>query len=378
MSEPTEVRPEDDAIKHYRNKQRNDKKKIFEGIRSQEVLLTLEEIQNSEFDETMKSKKLCAGTAEMQGRRKTMEDADTNVVYYRGTEDESFFGVYDGHAGSDCSKLIGENLHKIFDKKLTKYYQYMKDLEEEKESKINGSEELIPYLREWLCKASVKYDPKIKDKTRTTYRRDSMVEKPNFIEDSYETIEIETLLEDEAIQVLLRESFFEMSELVKEKKLQDGATAAVVYIKGTKCYVANAGDSRVVISRDGKAHRLSVDHKPDDDSEKRRIREVGGFVADGRVNGIMGVSRAIGDNFLDPMIIHDPFTKVIDLNEKDNFIIIACDGVWDVVSDSDAVKEIQEEKDPRVASAKLRNYAYDNKSTDNITCTVVRFLQFCK
>ena len=89
----TPTKPEDDAIKHYRNKQRNDKKKIFDGIRSQEVLLTIEEIQNSEFDPTMKSKKLSAGTAEMQGRRKTMEDADTNIVYFRGTEDESFFGV---------------------------------------------------------------------------------------------------------------------------------------------------------------------------------------------------------------------------------------------------------------------------------------------
>jgi serine/threonine protein phosphatase PrpC len=253
---------------------------------------------------------------------------------------------------------------------LKEYQQYMKDLEEEKETKVT-SESIIPLLTAWLCNATVKFDPKNNDKTRTNYRRDSMLEKPNLIEDSFEGIELETLTEDEAIQILLRESFFEMSELVQTQKLQDGATAAVVYIKGSKCFVANAGDSRVVLSRDTTAQRLSVDHKPDDDSEKRRIREVGGFIADGRVNGIMGVSRAIGDNFLEPMIIHDPFTRVIELNETDSFIIIACDGVWDVTSDQEAVDLILDEKDPRVASAKLRNYAYENKSTDNITCTVV-------
>ena len=60
-------------------------------------------------------------------------------------------------------------------------------------------------------------------------------------------------------------------------------------------YVANAGDSRCVVSREGKAVDMSVDHKPEDDLERNRIEKAGGRVtADGRVNGGLNLSRAIG------------------------------------------------------------------------------------
>jgi protein phosphatase 2C family protein 2/3 len=60
-------------------------------------------------------------------------------------------------------------------------------------------------------------------------------------------------------------------------------------------YVANAGDTRCVIAAKGKAKDLSIDHKPDLPTEKRRVQRAGGFVEEGRVNGIIAVSRAIGD-----------------------------------------------------------------------------------
>ena len=74
-----------------------------------------------------------------------------------------------------------------------------------------------------------------------------------------------------------------------------GCTACVVLISKTEIYCANAGDSRAVLSKKGKAKELSSDHKPDNPSEKRRIERANGFVEESRVNGMLGLSRALGD-----------------------------------------------------------------------------------
>lgn len=78
--------------------------------------------------------------------------------------------------------------------------------------------------------------------------------------------------------------------------VDSGTTACVVVVKGKTLYVANAGDSRIVLCRNGQAMDLSVDHKPEDQIEKDRIENAGGKItADGRVNGGLNLSRAIGN-----------------------------------------------------------------------------------
>jgi serine/threonine protein phosphatase PrpC len=75
-----------------------------------------------------------------------------------------------------------------------------------------------------------------------------------------------------------------------------GCTANVALIANNKLYVANAGDSRSVLGMSNDvAFPMSIDHKPDDEPEKRRITDAGGFVTDGRVNGNLNLSRALGD-----------------------------------------------------------------------------------
>lgn len=66
-------------------------------------------------------------------------------------------------------------------------------------------------------------------------------------------------------------------------------------ISRTEIYVANAGDTRCVIASKGKAKDLSHDHKPDNPGEKRRVERAGGHVEEGRVSGVIAISRAIGD-----------------------------------------------------------------------------------
>ena len=74
-----------------------------------------------------------------------------------------------------------------------------------------------------------------------------------------------------------------------------GCTACVVLMKNQTLYVANAGDSRTVLAKKGKAVELTVDHKPELESELKRITKAGGSVVDGRVDGNLNLSRAFGD-----------------------------------------------------------------------------------
>ena len=77
--------------------------------------------------------------------------------------------------------------------------------------------------------------------------------------------------------------------------LYTGCTACVVLITDTEIYCANAGDSRCVLSQDGKALDMSIDHKPELAEEKARIEKAGGFVEENRVKGILNLSRSLGD-----------------------------------------------------------------------------------
>ena len=77
--------------------------------------------------------------------------------------------------------------------------------------------------------------------------------------------------------------------------LYTGCTACVALITETEIICANAGDSRCVLSDNGKAIEMSIDHKPDNAGEKARIEKAGGFVEDNRVKGVLNLSRSLGD-----------------------------------------------------------------------------------
>lgn len=158
-----------------------------------------------------------------------------------------------------------------------------------------------------------------------------------------------------------------------------GATVAVVYIQGQTLYVANAGDTRVVLDRNGSARRLSHDHKADDPDEINRVREMGGRVDFGtglaRVSGILSVARALGDHHpdLEGFVSPEPFITETHLESDDRSLIIACDGVWDVISDEEAVNIVHAIDDPKVATKALRDEALRKGSTDNITVVLLKF-----
>lgn len=93
-------------------------------------------------------------------------------------------------------------------------------------------------------------------------------------------------------------------------------------------YCANAGDARGVLCRNGKAVRLTYDHKGSDRQEAKRITDAGGFVLSGRVNGVLAVTRSLGDSSMKEFVVGAPYTTETELCDKDEFLILACDGVF--------------------------------------------------
>lgn len=96
-------------------------------------------------------------------------------------------------------------------------------------------------------------------------------------------------------------------------------------------YCANAGDARGVLCRAGRGIRLTYDHKGSDKQEAKRIMDAGGFVMSGRVNGVLAVTRSLGDSSMKEYVVGAPYTTETELCEEDEFLILACDGVCEVL-----------------------------------------------
>jgi len=173
----------------------------------------------------------------------------------------------------------------------------------------------------------------------------------------------------------LLQSFSDTDDLLREEKVC-GSTALVVFISDNKIFSANAGDSRVVLgSREEKCQRLSIDHKPSLQSEQERISMSGGTVqlVNGvwRVNGVLAVSRAFGDFFLKPHVTVEPFISETVITNDNLFVILACDGVWDVLTDEQVVNLVMSTENAERAAEVIRRTAFSRGSDDNISVIVV-------
>ncbi|KAH7672790.1 protein phosphatase 2C protein [Dioscorea alata] len=159
-----------------------------------------------------------------------------------------------------------------------------------------------------------------------------------------------------------------------------GSTAVVAVVTPEQLVVANCGDSRAVLCRGGVAIPLSSDHKPDRPDEMERIEAAGGRVIywDGaRVLGVLAMSRAIGDGYLKPYVISEPEVKVMERKEEDECLILASDGLWDVVTNEMACEIARmclrggSDKACTDAAILLTKLALARQSADNVSVVVV-------
>jgi serine/threonine protein phosphatase PrpC len=194
----------------------------------------------------------------------------------------------------------------------------------------------------------------------------------NFLEETLaKNVAQELAFEDDATMETRLERAFLLTDIQsKQFGLEtSGATVAICLVSQNVIYSANAGDARVVIGHHGRAHRLSWDHRADDEREVQRIQEAGGFVLKNRVTGILAVGRSLGDHGLKEFVISKPYFS--SFQDAADFVIVACDGLFDVMTDQQVVDLVYKwENDKENVANVLCKQAVASGSTDNVTCIV--------
>lgn len=162
-----------------------------------------------------------------------------------------------------------------------------------------------------------------------------------------------------------------------------GTTALTALVFGNHLLVANAGDSRAVLCRKGVAVPMSEDHRPSCLPEQMRVKRLGGYIEDGYLNGELAVTRALGDWYMkSPSGCPAPLTAEPDvqqtlLTEDDEFLILGCDGIWDVMSNQEAVRlvrsTLRQHDDPQECAKALVDQALRLNTSDNLTAVVICF-----
>lgn len=269
-----------------------------------------------------------SGFHEAQGRRDTMEDAHAIIDDAKTHADLSsfelpykqiaFYGVFDGHGGVDAAQMVEKHLHK----------------------NIFSQEEL-----------------KGGDVTK-------------------------------ALNVGFEKTDATIVEASNKNGWMNGSTAVVGLLLDHQLYIANVGDSEAILVAENADGSLAVEncttpHKASDPNEKRRIESLGGHVFFGRVFGALAVSRSFGDTkFKMPktsqnFVSWEPSIKQTELTTAHRFLVLACDGLWDVMNHQEAAEFVnkhrkQGESAGAIANALVRE-ALNKKTEDNVTVIVVFF-----
>uniref|UniRef100_A0A8C7L3F8 protein-serine/threonine phosphatase n=1 Tax=Oncorhynchus kisutch TaxID=8019 RepID=A0A8C7L3F8_ONCKI len=340
------------------------------------------------------NQKMSFGFAAMQGWRVSMEDAHNCILEL--DDETAMFSVYDGHGGEEvalyCSKYLPDTIKEQKAYKDGKLQKALEDAFLAIDSRVTTEE----VIKELVQIAGRPQEEAPNEKVNRMCVNDVIM----FLQDGSEEGESSDDEEEDT-----EEGEDEEEEMCypgmdgKEEPGSDsGTTAVVALIRGKQLIVANAGDSRCVVSEKGKAIDMSYDHKPEDELELARIKNAGGKVTmDGRVNGGLNLSRAIGDHFYkrnkalgpeEQMISSMPDVKVLTLNPEHDFMVIACDGIWNVMSSQDVVDFVSQKIKPGASGVarplssiveELLDHCLapdtsgDGTGCDNMTCIIITF-----
>jgi serine/threonine protein phosphatase PrpC len=270
-------------------------------------------------------------TISLLGLRDSNEDQHEVFINLNNENSEfkdiNFFAVFDGHGGKDVSKYLKENLPNYFTNKYIKYH-------------ITNSIKFKKYIEKVF----------------------------------------------DHIQIKLEKRF-------KNLAYNIGSTALIIifYKKQGKInyYVANTGDCRAVVCNNSNMSiPLTKDHKPHLFEEKARIEKLGGEIYndgyDWRI-GDLSVSRAFGDMDASPYVTHKPQLFKYNLRKNDKFLVLACDGLWDVITNQDATNFVLNKLNntnklvtmsgysKQNIAQSLGEYAIANGSTDNVSIIIIFF-----
>ncbi|OHT15595.1 leucine-rich repeat-containing protein [Tritrichomonas foetus] len=168
-----------------------------------------------------------------------------------------------------------------------------------------------------------------------------------------------------------REIVSTLIKQLRENQVRDGATLAMAMLSNKEVIFAHLGDSRaMLLTKTGEVRHSTVDHKPESRQEIDRILDMGGKVAQCRTNGIVAVSRCLGD-FEIFGVGCEPTVTRMKLEKDDKWIIVACDGVFDVLTNKSISEIVAHANNATELAYDLRNVAYNRMCTDNISVVAV-------
>ncbi|KAG0592027.1 hypothetical protein KC19_1G218900 [Ceratodon purpureus] len=177
-----------------------------------------------------------------------------------------------------------------------------------------------------------------------------------------------------------RDGYLLTDRNVLESSLEGGCSAvtAMLVDHGSRLIVANVGDARAVLAKNGRAVQLSVDHDPGSPTERASVERRGGMVTQipgdyWRVDGLLSVARAFGDKSLKEHMSARPdlADHVVDLSCE--FLILGSNGLWAVFTNQEIVDIVHKIKDPTKAAQELVSEARNRHSEDDISCLVIQF-----
>lgn len=353
------------------------------------------------------------GLSSMQGWRPEMEDAhDVKIGLRYGLDDWSFFAVFDGHAGKCAAAFAAWNLLEYILKDSEFELEIDKDLQDvtvtnnasppdslnSSEKKLNGSNSAVSQGQPGESITDAKQNSSdtktnsLSESSQACTEEDQqllakateLTEKINELKPKFASFPV--LKQLEMVKKAIKSAFLRIDQTMRTSA-QDmsGCTAVCTLISPTHLFIANCGDSRAVLYDGEKPKFATEDHKPFNPKERKRIIDAGG-TATQRINGTLAVSRALGDfefkkdtmrGPCEQLVSPEPEVTVIERHPSDEFIILACDGIWDVMNNEDLCQFVRHRLKLERSIEKICSSVLDlclrKGSRDNMSVIIVVF-----
>ena len=262
------------------------------------------------------------------------------------THSVSLYCIFDGHNGEECAQICSREIDEI----VSHEYSLFIDSFQSELLHLNNSNK--------------------NDDSNTTENEQRKIQ--------------EKEMKEKMIQETMKRIMKTLDEKVKkEKKEESGSCALICIIDSTATtktiIMSNVGDSIGMIysTECEMKEKMSEEHRITMKGEKERIEKSGGYIGNnGRVNGMVMVTRAIGDFFLKELLISEPFTRIIESRKEEHqYVVMGCDGLTDFMTSEEIGKELKRYKEEKIEEDKWCNEmimkACENNSNDNITVIIL-------
>ena len=299
------------------------------------------------------------GICSMKGWRQAQEDNFLVKLNIGPKKSTHIFGIFDGHGGREVSKFISDHFVE----------EFLKNENYEKGD-----------IKTCLKETFLNLDKKLLEQS-------SMQE---MTEDHFLFMQEFNLSEESEINIIEDNGY----KYIEDISYTRGSAAIVLVIHNhTELYFANIGDSRgIIIRNENNFVRMTNDHKPNNNDEKKRIKKAGSKILDNRINGLLNMSRSFGDyqfklrrdlRQVEQAVSACPEITFMKRTKRELFIVLACDGVWDCANNSQIAQFFYNHvnRDPKkrlsLVIAELFNIILSDSpdkdvGTDNMTCILIQ------